>query len=216
MMWSPDGITWHDGDPQRLLAPYRTPSMGTGPEERVVTVAGDTVAVLDRADPGTWLGDPRTGAWRHVALHASDIPGKPDLVEGIANDSQVLVIGVVADGEVVNADGEAEPRTRYAVWTVDPATNSVDQVWLPVVGSTWTAPMARWFDGRWLLVTDDEESEHARAFESVDGVEWTEVSFVDAIGLSDVDDGRTDEHDRHVLLRRWRWLLVLDRRSRVA
>ena len=70
VMWSPDGLNWFDGDPQRLL-PHRGLEMA---------VVGDQVIILageDDTPTDLWIGNPKTGNWEPmINLDTSGLEGQ--------------------------------------------------------------------------------------------------------------------------------------------
>ncbi len=191
VLWSPDGVEWHDADPDhQVTVPPLTPGwFGTRPQ--VVTTIDDRVAVLDSALFGLWIGNPETQGWELIELDSSDLAGEIGQLAVASNETEVLVVSYEDDYGVAEPApcGHAQPvqETRYSAWVVDVGSGDVMRRPLPVGGDqnvigsdesgSFAGPhvcaesnsSATWFNGRWVVDVD------GNWLVSADGATWTPV-----------------------------------------
>ncbi|MEN8239610.1 MAG: hypothetical protein ABFR53_10450 [Actinomycetota bacterium] len=183
VFWSPDGIDWYDIDPQRRMTVYKSiDAYETSPWERLVAGTTDRVVVMDRINPGVWVGDRMTGEWESIQLDVSHLSRHPDLLTIVSNDTDVLVVIRTRQGTGSETGYEDTEKIGFAAWVVDPVSG-VSQIHpLPIPEdedyahdlSTGYA-IGEWFDGKWhLAVTGGGQGTFLI---SRDGASWHEVEW---------------------------------------
>ena len=161
VLWSPDGVEWSDGDPQRQVTAARTAFEPGRSEEpiSVISVMGNRVVVLDNVDPGLWVGDPKTGAWESIRLGAADLPGQVEPIALASNDTQVLVLAEHRPTATSASNGPlfTVSDRGYLVWLIDPNTGEFERyplsVTLDAPGAEWgvTTGAVEWVNDRWMV-----------------------------------------------------------------
>ncbi|MDJ0769361.1 MAG: hypothetical protein QNJ12_11225 [Ilumatobacter sp.] len=178
VMWSPDGVEWFDGDPEREIGrPLDAPPQ--------LAVASDRVAVVDGTDFSDHvplaIGDPRTGSWDVVVLDYSALDGR---------EGGVSVVGLTASDDVVLVAGYSareEPAGMMDVvtWVVDPATGRSETGSFDVALHEYdmAAPPIAWVDGRWILfaiedIPDPDGGGRSNTlWMSSDGLAWSQADL---------------------------------------
>jgi hypothetical protein len=172
VMWSPDGLNWYDGDPQRLLPPRGVEMAVIG--DQVIILAGE-----DDTPADLWIGNPKTGNWAPmVDLDTTGLEGQlvPWTLGMSAGTDEALVAAVTAAELPVSGDDPVE--VGVVVWLVDPGQGTATRANLPVdIPATITWPTT-WFDGRWHIMMPltlvDYYWVETGLWSSVDGTTWTE------------------------------------------
>ncbi len=188
VMWSPNGVDWFDGDPQRLLGRVQS-----------LAAVGEQVAVLHDSSQNEQdeiplsIGDPRTGTWKRVPLDVTGIAvvrpedGPPEgdlrLVSLAANDEEVLVAAYAAPAP--NAEGQEVESTQVMAWLVDAAraTSTRNSSPIPATPSENVPPLVEWVEERWIMIAPEDavgpEGDEPRStlWTSPDGRAWSQVAM---------------------------------------
>lgn len=165
--WSPDGLTWFDGPPQGL----RRDQVGAVPEPSAL--AGDLAVIAGGDERSVWIGDPRTGTWKSIAL---DIVGveNPVVLAVAASSDEALAVG----RGFLHEDGEE----RNLVWLVDLRQGTAQRHVLPgrlipEVEEIGGGPvLAGWAHGNWVVVPVRDGSEFDVLYSS-DAANWQPVDL---------------------------------------
>jgi len=182
LMWSPNGIEWHDGDPQRQVPGFPA-WIGGFNERRSVEVTADQVVVLDEVNIGVWVGDPQTGQWEPIRLDTSGFDGRWRTMALAANASEVLV---VAAEELQDAGDEAlsTSSSQIVIWLVDISEHTSTRTSLPVL----TLPiesdtLVEWLNDRWIMMVPRGVADPfgCSVWMSLDGASWTETALPDRL-----------------------------------
>lgn len=196
IFWSPDGVEWFDADPQRQVAQYQPKAADLPSEDDLAAVTGSRVVVLDRADSGVWVGDPKTGDWEPIRLDVVEPGAELELLAVAANDTEALVVAREQGSSLVEVEDAEEPSSavlsipvtdRYLAWVVDPRTGTAQAYTLPVPvpeAASDADAVIEWFNGRWVIVlgrgnvwAGDDQGWDARqaVLVSPDGASWLAV-----------------------------------------
>ena len=190
ILWSPDGLEWLDADPRGQVTAHPQAAVEDRTGTQVIAAANHRVGLLDRANTGLWVGDPRDGAWEQVLLHADDLAGKVELLAISSNGPEMLVLASVnglATLEDLTVDPGDDPSPipsidQYLVWIVDPINHYVERRSLPIAAHWGWVDDAEleWFNGRWVIyvarqVHEEPEgrTEEESLLVSPDGASWT-------------------------------------------
>jgi hypothetical protein len=184
VMWSPDGVEWFQGDPDRDI---ELPSSDVGTPAPLV-VTSDQVVVVDGTDVAARvplaIGDPRTGVWDRVVLDHTALEG---------NDTGVSTVNLAAGDDAVlvaamSAPSEGADVSDVLTWVVDPATGTSESNSFAVDAtreSPTDAPLVARVDGRWILIADEDVPERdgsgrrSTLWTSSDGLEWSQTDLPD-------------------------------------
>lgn len=180
VMWSPDGVDWFEGDPQREIEPP-----GWFDSAHPLAVTSDRVVVVGGTDFSDHvplaIGDPRTGSWDVVSLEYAALDGRSAGVSTVnlsASDDEVLVAAY-------SVPDDAAEMIDVVTWVVDPATGASTSNSFAVGARLWetNAPLAAWVDGHWILIEDMPGREQPNAlWTSSDGLAWSQADLPDSMG----------------------------------
>ncbi|MEA3503305.1 MAG: hypothetical protein U9R47_11050, partial [Actinomycetota bacterium] len=173
VIWSPDGVEWHDADPQRQM-PQITVWAGTD-KPRSVEVTADQVVILDQANVGVWVGDPQTGQWEPIRLDTSGFDARWTTMTLAANDSEALVVATSDD----QIDGEGS-TTQTGVWLVDTSEHTSTRTSLPTTVAS-SGVMVEWLNDRWIMLSEVTDPYGCSAWMSPDGASWTENALPEGL-----------------------------------
>jgi hypothetical protein len=179
VVWSPDGIEWHDGDPQRHVPGFS--AWIDINEPRSVEATVDQVVLLDQANVGVWVGDPKMGEWELIRLDTSGFDGRWGTMAMAANDSEALII---ASKEDQAAGDEGVPTSQIVIWLADTFQRTSTRISLPVtthpVGSD---ALIEWFNDRWIMMVPKgvADPDGCSVWMSLDGTSWTETALPDRL-----------------------------------
>ncbi len=202
VVWSPDGVEWHDGDPRQQVPGF--PAWVHMDEQRSLEVTADQVVVLDQVNVGVWVGDPKTGDWELIRLDTSGFDGRWGTMAMAANDNEVLV---VAGDEIQDAGDEELSSSQVVIWLVDTSEGTSTRTSLPVT----TRPDMRnslfeWFNDRWIMLQHGQErpgSDVCSAWMSSDGASWSETALPE--GLNEACGGSLTTGPSGVVVTRSSW-----------